>query len=551
MIFRIWEYRLYYLQVLRALQIIRILIKNGIIEWMGGNKYLRRLVPQKYFNNGVMRSTPERIRIILEDLGPTFVKFGQILADRPDLINEPLRMEFKKLQSKAQPMSDEVAISLIEKELRALIADVFESFDRNCLGSASIGQVYKGVLKDGREVIVKIQRPNIETKIKSDLYLMRFLAKKLVQAYPGLASIDIEGFVEEFGKIIMSELDYFEEASNAQRFYDMFKEYPQCRIPKVYMELSTKKLLVMEFMSGIEPDKVEEMKASGLDPKVIADTGTHIVLKMILKHGFFHGDPHAGNIFIQPGNVIALVDFGMVGVLKPKEMNFLASFTLGFATMNSRMITDSLIMLCGKKYYPLHDELQFSVQDLLNKYEPVPYEKMDFSKILNECVQIIIRHQLKIPSSIYLLLKSLATIEKFGSQLDPDISLSTIIKPYAEDLIKQKYSVKMLANELFDTVSDYAAFIRDFPGEVNEILYKIKEGKLIHEINLQDKAAFARATKEFSQRLALVMIIGFMVVCATILIVFNPESSFGKMLFIISGIFATWILLRLMFRTKI
>jgi ubiquinone biosynthesis protein len=377
------------------------------------------------------------------------------------------------------------------------------------------------------------------------------LAKKLVQAYPGLASIDIEGFVEEFGKIIMSELDYFEEASNAQRFYDMFKEYPQCRIPKVYMELSTKKLLVMEFMSGIEPDKVEEMKASGLDPKVIADTGTHIVLKMILKHGFFHGDPHAGNIFIQPGNVIALVDFGMVGVLKPKEMNFLASFTLGFATMNSRMITDSLIMLCGKKYYPLHDELQFSVQDLLNKYEPVPYEKMDFSKILNECVQIIIRHQLKIPSSIYLLLKSLATIEKFGSQLDPDISLSTIIKPYAEDLIKQKYSVKMLANELFDTVSDYAAFIRDFPGEVNEILYKIKEGKLIHEINLQDKAAFARATKEFSQRLALVMIIGFMVVCATILIVFNPESSFGKMLFIISGIFATWILLRLMFRTKI
>lgn len=551
MIFRIWEYRLYYLQILRSLQIIRILIKNGIIEWMGGNKYLRRLVPKKYFNNGVMRSTPERIRIVLEDLGPTFVKFGQILADRPDLINEPLRMEFKKLQSKAEPMSDEVAISLIEKELRAPIADIFESFDSNCLGSASIGQVYKGVLRDGREVIVKIQRPNIETKIKSDLYLMRFLAKKLVQTYPGMASIDIEGFVEEFGKVIMSELDYFEEASNAQRFYDMFKDYPHCKIPKVYMELSTKKLLVMEFMKGIEPDKIEALKAAGHDLKQIANTGTHIVLKMILKHGFFHGDPHAGNIFIQPGNVIALIDFGMVGVLKPREMNFLASFTLGFATMNARMITDALIELCGKKYYPMYDELKFSIQDLLNKYEPIPYEKMDFNKILNECIQIIIRHQLKIPSSIYLLLKSLATIEKFGSQLDPDISLSVIIKPYAEELIKQKYSVKKIANELFDTVRDYAAFIREFPGEVNEILYKIKEGKLIHEINLQDKAAFGRAAREFSQRLALVMIIGFMVVCATILIVFDSESSFGKILFVISGVFASWTLLRLMFRTKI
>lgn len=551
MIFRIWEYRLYYLQVLRALQIIHILIKNGIIEWMGGNKYLRRLVPQKYFNNGVMRSTPERIRIILEDLGPTFVKFGQILADRPDLINEPLRMEFKKLQSKAQPMSDEMAIALIEKELRAPISDVFESFDRNCFGAASIGQVYKGVLKDGREVIVKIQRPNIETKIKSDLYLMRFLAKKLVQAYPGLASIDIEGFVVEFGNIIMSELDYFEEASNAQRFYDMFKDFPQCRIPKVYMELSTKKLLVMEYMSGIEPDKIDELKATGLDPKVIANTGTHIVLKMILKHGFFHGDPHAGNIFIQPGNVIALVDFGMVGILKPREMNFLASFTLGFATMNARMITDSLITLCGKKYYPMHEELQFSVQDLLNKYEPIPYEKMDFTKILNECVQIIIRHQLKIPSSIYLLLKSLATIEKFGSRLDPDISLSTIIKPYAEDLIKQKYSLKMIANELFDTIRDYAVLIREFPGEVNEILYKIKEGKLIHEIDLQDKTAFARAFRELSLRISLVMMLGFLVIGATILMVNNPQSGFAKTLFVISSIVATWIMLQLMFKTKI
>lgn len=551
MIWRIWEYRLYYLQVIRALQIISILIKNGIIEWMGTKRFLRRFVPAKYFHQGVMRSTPERIRIILEDLGPTFVKFGQILADRPDMINEPLRLEFKKLQSRAQPLSDELAIELIEKELRGPISNFFESFDPVCIGSASIGQVYKAVLKDGSPVIIKIQRPNIETKIKSDLYLMRYLARKLVKAYPGLAAIDIEGFVEEFGVIIMSEMDYFTEASNAQRFYDMFIDYPPCRIPKVYRSLSTKHLLVLEYLEGINPDHTEEMQAAGMDTKIIAENGTHIILKMILKHGFFHGDPHAGNIFIQPGNVIALIDFGMVGILKPREMNFLAGFTLGMATQNAKMIMESLILLCGKKYYPEMDDLQFSIQDMLNKYESIPYEKLDFSLILNECVQIVIRHELRIPSSIYLLLKTLASIEKFGSRLDPNISLSTIIKPYAEDLVKQKYSIKRIAGELFDTIQSYGKLIREFPEEINEILYRIKEGKLIHEINLKDKSALLGPAKDFSQRISLVMILGFMIVCATILIVFDPESMFGRFLFGVSVVFSSWALFRLLFKTKL
>ncbi len=551
MIFRIWEYRIYYLQLLRALQIIHILVKNGLIEWMGNYKLLRPFIPKKYFSNGMMRSTPERIRIIIEDLGPTFVKFGQILADRPDMISEPLRLEFKKLQSKAKPLSDEIAIDLIEKELRASIKDTFQNFITTPIGSASIGQVYRGTLKDGRDVILKIQRPNIESKIKSDLYLMKFISKRLVKTYPGLAAIDVEGFVNEFGEIIMSEMDYFAEASNAQRFYDMFMNYPLCKIPKVYMDLTTKKLLVMEYVEGITPDRIEDLKNAGLDPVSVANTGTHILLKMILKHGFFHGDPHAGNIFIQPGNVVALVDFGMVGILKPKEMNFLASFTLGFANSNARMITEALIKLCGKKFYPNHDELEFSVQDLLNKYSPIPYEKMDFSKILNECLQIIIKHELRIPSSIYLLLKALATTEKFGNQLDPNISLSVIIKPYAEELIKKKLSPKMIANQIFDTIGDYVTFIRDFPGEMNEILYKIKEGKLIHEIDIQDKAAFSKSAKEFSQRISLVMILGFMFICSTMLIIFVPDSSWGKILFGVSAFFGSWILFRLLFKTRL
>jgi ubiquinone biosynthesis protein len=517
---------------------------------MSKHKLLRTFISKRYKKDGIIHPREERIRMILEELGPTFIKFGQILADRPDMISEKLRLELKKLQSNAEPFSNKIAHQLIENELGGPVEKFFQSISADCIASASIGQVYKAILPDGSPVIIKIQRPGIEPKIQLDLYLMKFVARMATKEYPGLDVVDIVGFVNEFGDTIKLEMDYLNEASNAFRFAEMFRDIPYCKIPKVYMSLSTKKILVMEYVDGLKPEQLAEMRAAGLDPKLVAENGTHILLKMIMQHGFFQADPHSGNFFIQENNRLALVDFGMVGILKPSHMNFLANFTIGMASLNAKIISSALLTLCEKKFYNEREDLEFSIQDMLNRYVYLPYEKMDFSLILNECIQIMLKHKLRLPSSIYLLLKALATIEKFGYNLDPDISLPTLIHPYAKELVKQKISVKAIATDLYDTVKDYTDFIRDFPGEINQILYALKEGKITHDIHIKDSSALVKSALSFGRLVSLALIIGFMLAGSIIMTIWGKPEWLGNLMFTTSSIVTLLVLIGLMFKTK-
>lgn len=549
--FKIFRIRLYYHRILRGISIVFTLIGFFFVNWMSVHKYMYAFIPRKYKRNGGLLSMPERLRIMIEELGPTFVKFGQILADRPDIVSEKLRQELKKLQTMADPIDHDLAIRLIEEELGNSIDKYFSEIDRTqCIGSASIGQVYKGKLLSGEEVVLKIQRPDIESKIELDLQLLKYLAQQVVEEYPGLTAVDIVGFVEEFGDTLKSEMNYVNEAANISRFDEIFKSTDYCKIPKVYLDLSTSKLLVLEYITGVNPDDVHHLSSEGFDPKEIAVNGTHILLKMIFKHGFFHADPHPGNLFVQSGNRIALIDFGMVGSLKPSHMQFLAGFTLGLATTDARIITESLLTLCGKKFFAERDDLEFYVQDMLNRHGSYTYEKMNFSLILNESIKIILRYKLRIPASIYLLLKAIATIEKFGAKLDPAISLPAIIKPYASELVMDRYSPSSVAHELFDTVHDYVSLVRDFPGEVNEILFKLKQGKLIHEIHLSDQEVWGKSAKSIGGMVAIALLIGFMMVTSIMLSVWGKNPWIGNIMFGISFLFAFWLLLRLFFKAR-
>ncbi len=496
-------------------------------------------------------SMPERLRLVIEELGPTFVKFGQILADRPDVVSEKLRVELKKLQSDVEPIDHDSAIRLIENEIGNPIGKYFIDIDSNsCIGAASIGQVYKGRLISGESVVIKIQRPDIENKIELDLHLLKYLAQKLVEEYPGLTAIDIVGFVEEFGETMKLEMNYTNEAANIVRFGEIFKDVPYCKIPRVYIDLCTPRMLVMEYISGLPADNVPLLIEAGLDPKQVAENGTRIMLTMIFKHGFFHADPHAGNLFVQDQNRIALIDFGMVGTLKPVQMQFLAGFILGLATSNARIITDSLLTLCDKKFFAEKDDLEFYIHDMLTRHGSFSYDKMNFSQILNDSIKIILKYELKIPGSIYLLLKAIATIEKFGAELDPHISLPVIIRPYAETLIKQRYSPSSIAGEIYDTIRDYTALIRDFPNEINEILYKMKHGKLIHEIHMSDQAIITKAAKNIGGAVAIALLIGFMFVGAIVMSIWAHPAWIGDVLFAITSVLSLWCLLRLFAKTS-
>ena len=258
-----------FLQMNRAFQIMGILIKHSFGELFAHTRFGKR----RRKVHKIVHTTPERIRMTIEDLGPTFVKFGQILADRPDMVSEKFRIELKKLQSRAVPFDSEYAIALIEKELNAPLEQVFSEFDRLPLAAASIGQVYQGRLLSGDEVVVKIQRPFVENKIKLDIYLLKYLSKRFAKQYPELAAMNITGLIDEFSATILKELDYTIEASNINRFRIMFKDNPSVHIPVVHTQHCTKKLLVMEKIHGIPPDDLGALQAAGLDLSQIARNG--------------------------------------------------------------------------------------------------------------------------------------------------------------------------------------------------------------------------------------------------------------------------------------
>lgn len=547
--FKIFHIRLSFLRLGRGLHILGTLSGFFIVNWLSHNAALHGLVPARYKRNGVVLSMAERLRLVIEELGPTFVKFGQILADRPDIVSDKLRTELKKLQSSVEPIPHDTAMQLIEQELGAPIERYFSAIGADaCIGSASIGQVYKATLNTGEDVVIKIQRPDIQSKIELDMHLLKYLAQQLVDEYPGLTAIDIVGFVEEFGETLKMEMNYVNEASNVVRFGEIFKDVPFCKIPKVYTELCTPQMLVMEYVTGAPADSVAQLTEAGLDPVQVAENGIRIMLIMIFKNGFFHADPHAGNLFVQQDNRIALIDFGMVGTLKPKQMQFLAGFILGLATSNAHIITESLLTLCDKKFFAEKEDLQFYIHDMLTRHGSFQYDNMNFSQILNESIKIILRYELRIPASIYLLLKTIATIEKFGAQLAPGLSLPVIIRPYAEALVKQRYSPATIAGEIYDTIRDYGSLIRDFPNEINEILYKMKHGKLVHEIHMSDQATLARAARSIGSSIATVILLAFLFAGGIIMSLWAQPAWIGHVMLGVTSLFALGYLFRLISR---
>lgn len=533
-----------YFQLMRAKEVLFIVVKHAFKDWFShGRSRKRRVGAQRQ-----VYTTQERLRITIEELGPTYIKFGQILADRPDMISEALRKELKKLQSSAQPMKDELAIELIENELGCAIDELFNNFDRRCLASASIGQVYQAELKTGEKVIVKIQRPHIENKIKLDLYLMHYLARRTSQSYPELAAVNIVGLIEEFGAGIMMELDYHNEASNIMRFNEMFKAEEAIKVPKVYMELCSKRLLVMEKIEGYAPDDPELLRSAGLDPNVVAVNGANALLKMILEHGFFHADPHPGNIFVMENNVVAFIDYGMTGTLKPREMNFLADFCLGFAKGDAKSLANALLSLCGIKYFDRVDELEFELSELIKRNSYIPFEKMDFANIIQECVNMIVRYRLQIPSGIFMLVKALATIQKFAVKLAPDLSLGPIIMPYARQIVMHKYHPRRIAGAIYDTIKSYVNLAQTLPDDVGEILYKVKIGKVNHDISIHDGE---KIIKRFGRIIGIVALVCSTFLGSIALVIWSNQKVFGEFLLFASTIMLFILLLKLMFRTRL
>jgi len=534
----------------RAREIIGIAVSYGLSDWVskgGLGKYFiskKRLARMGKFNQW------ERIRMAVEALGPTYIKFGQILADRPDIVSEELRTELKKLQDEAQPMPDDVAIREIEKELGRSVSEIFREFDKIRLASASMAQTYKATLLNGEVVCVKIQRPGIDRTIELDLHLMNYFAVRVQKNNPEMEAMNIVGVVREFGKTIRTELDFRHEAANIVRFGHDFQNDPDIKVPKIYRQYTSKRILVEEFIDGIKVSDLENLLRSGNDLTLLARKAVRLVFDQIFDHGFFHADPHPGNLFVIEGQVLSFIDFGMMGSLRPGHLQFLGKYVLGYLERDARSMTEALVLVSGKRNPGRYKELEFQIGEMLANYKYLSIDEMDFGKIMNESVDILVRFGLRIPSEIYLLVKALMAIERVAVELNPRIDFAREMQPYAIRLIAQQFDPKRIALEVFDSLREYYKLMKEFPSEINEIIYKIKEGRFKTQIEVKGLDPLIEHIDSASNRVSIAIVLAALIIGASIISQWDQIRWIGGIVFGLAGIFGFWLVLKLLRRNK-
>ncbi|MCX6280602.1 MAG: AarF/UbiB family protein [Bacteroidetes bacterium] len=534
----------------RAREILGVVMKYGFQDWVSKNGLGKYLVTKKRFARIEQYNQWERIRMAVEELGPTFIKFGQILADRPDLLDEELREEMKKLQDAADPMPDDVAIAAIEKNLNCKISDIFSKFDTNRLASASMAQTYRATLLDGEEVCVKIQRPGIEKKIGLDLHLMNYFAVRMQKNNPEMEAINAVSVVKEFGNTIKKELDFRHEAASVIRFRHNFENDPDIYVPKIFTQFTGQRILVEEYVSGIKVSDMVALNSSGLDTVQLSKTAVRLMFDQLFKHGFFHADPHPGNIFVMPGNVISFIDFGMMGSLREEHLNFLGKYTLGYLERDAHGMTEALLLVSGKRHFARSRELEHQINDLLAHYKYLSIDEMDFGKIMNESVDILVRYGLKMPAGIYLLAKALMAIERVAVVLNPEIDFALEMKPYATELISRQFDPRVIAREVFDSLKEYYILVTELPSDLNEIISKIKEGRFKTQIELKGFEPLIEHMDTIGNRLAIAIVLAALIIGASILSQWEQVRWIGTAVFCLAGIFGFWLLVKLLRRNK-
>ncbi|MBN1487333.1 MAG: AarF/ABC1/UbiB kinase family protein [Anaerolineae bacterium] len=406
---------------------------------------------------------PRHFRVALEELGPTFVKLGQMLSTRPDLLPPEYLNELAKLQDTVPPVPWEDIRQVIEKELHNPPETIFRSIEMEPIAAASLGQVHAATLHSGEEVVVKVQRPNIHPLIRTDLEILQELATQ-AQRHTFLGQIyKLEEIAEEFADTLQNELNYQQEGRNADRFKENFKDETCLYIPHVYWEYTTKRVLVLEFIAGIKIDNVETLEAVGYDCKRIAYNAAKLTIKEVLEDGFFHADPHPGNMVVMENEVIGAMDFGMVGYLRYEDRQDLIRLYTVAVRMDVSGLVDELIHIGAAPPTVNRIALGRDVERLLNRYYNAPLKEISATELINEIMPLAFRHHLQFPSNLWLLGKTLAMMEGIGKRLSPDFDIFEFSKPYVNRLLlslvvpnrrwaESAFRQSMVWNDLFKTI---------------------------------------------------------------------------------------------------
>ncbi|MEM5947827.1 AarF/UbiB family protein [Spirochaetia bacterium 38H-sp] len=459
----------------------------------------------------------ERLRLLLEDLGPTFIKFGQILSNRPDIIPPSLAEELIKLRDDVAPFPDKEAFELLESELGKRKEELFIEIDNSPVASASIAQVYHARLMSGQKVAIKIQRPNIREIVDIDLDLMLHLAGVIEKLFLK-GNVVVTEVLEEFSRQLHKELDFTGEARRIERFYLQNKNSAGITAPAVYKNLSTRKVLTMEYIEGIDIENIELLKQYDIDPVNIARIGTDNILQQIFKHGYFHADPHSGNMKVLKNGNICFLDFGAMGNLDRRMRINLAQLLLGVADQDAAKATYGLLSLASTVDIKNREKIQAEMYDLIEEYAQLPLRELNVRDIMQRFLNIIINNNLLFPPSLYMLIKTLITLESLGRKLDPDFVLIDYMRPHVEDFIKYNLRPASAVKNIPFIISEAVDVFNRSGFELPQLLERLKKGKIEVDLSDTDLKTLSHKIDQSTTRFSLSLIISAAIIGSSIII---------------------------------
>jgi len=461
---------------------------------------------------------PQRLRMALEELGPTFVKLGQVLSTRPDLLPPAYIAELARLQDTVPPAPWEPVRAQLEAELGAPVEEVFATLDPEPIAAASLAQVHAATLPDGAEVVVKVQRPDIEATINVDLDILADVARLLQTRTPLGELYDLPGIVEEFAATLRAELDFYREGHNADRFRANFADEPYLYIPKVYWEYTTRRVLVMERIRGIKIDDIAALDAAGYDRYRIGLHAARMVIKEVLEDGFFHADPHPGNFFVMPGEVIGAMDFGMVGYLSRRTRTDLVRLYIAAVQLDEEAVVDQLVRMGVVGGAVDRIGLQHDIGRLLRKYAGLPLKAIRARDVVEEAMPIAFRHHLRLPSELWLLGKTLGMMEGVGLKLVPDFDMFAVSRPYVQRFMREMASPRAWMPSLIRGVGDWAQLLDMLPRTGMQLLTRAERGELEVSLRHQELGRALVYLDRLANRLALSILLAALIVGLALLV---------------------------------